>query len=359
MIPLYRVSDKFIHINRPENGQQITNDDLYIDDFRSVLRFLRNFGHLITKLIFVGNNSFSSNEKLEISKSIVEYCSNSLKEINLIESESYLTNDADQTFPNVRNVALLSFSKLNISQIHRIYPNMRELSLKYDLLVLSNSSIWKQLYISFRSSSTLRALSLSRVPSFDQLEFINNNLPNLQSLAFGYDPRDFSKSGDRNVHFVNVRHFQVTVLGGVQGVTNDSFPIAFNHLETLEMSISEFANIPVKLIEQNPGLRSLTVPFAIASRIVNNVRDSEHLEELTLKWSNDVNTGDLESLLNELGQLNRLTFIVLDSPERMTNWYALQRTIQDAWRITHYQIETKKMYIAHHVTAERVIRGTR
>lgn len=355
MIPLLQIPKKLIHIGGQKHFHQLTTDDLFIGTFQIILRFLRNFGHLITKLKFIGNSSFSSDEKFAISEYIEKYCSQTLADIHLIESNSYLTNDAKRTFPNVLKVTISSFSQLNISQIHRIFPNMLELALTNDLLAISNTSTWKQLYNSLESMPQLRALSLSRIPSYDQLEFINKILPNLESLAIGYDPSDFPNSIERNVHFANVRHFQVNVLGGTQGITNDSFPVVFDQLATLEMKMNEFASIPIKCIEENVALTSLTLPFEIASRISNNIKELKHLNELKVKWSTDVNAADLMSLMNELNQLDCFTFIVSDLPDKLINLYAVKGILQDEWNVTSIGIEAQMTaYIVAHITVERV-----
>lgn len=330
MLAKYSIHKKILRLRNVENAA-ITNTAINIGKCATALRFLRHFGHLITKLEYT-NKQHNFIENLEINHSIQRFCARTLVEIKLSSVQCYLIGDVNNTFEKVTNVDFSSdsFPRDNL-QLHRIYPRMERLNFSIPNPMTITMTSLAQTYSNLkhlefyeydgdshlrriiRANLQLRSLKLNMCPTIELLRFLDENLPHLESLAvpcceFGANSSVFMK---------NVKKFMVTI-NGLETDSVSPFPVTFNQLESLDLWITTtIANVPIKLIEQNIGIKVLSLQWIESIETYSHVIDTfvkplAELNDLHITWSNSINVTETLHLFDQINQLKvkTITFIM-------------------------------------------------
>lgn len=362
MLPVLRIHEKTIRFE----GTQIRDypfepDHLIIRDIKTVHRFLKHFGHLITKVALIGP-SYHDAHTTEISQLIAVHCSNNLREIDLRESGTYLISDTNATFPNVLNVKLdyYNFADVNL-QIHRIFPAMEQLIV--DIGAVSTTepgthfdAILAHVCYSLRSIENLRSLNLRkpRVSMLD-LQVINENLPNLVNLNVQAPIRT---DNEYSVHFRNVNNFTCSIL---EYVGHDQpCPITFDHLETLRISslLSKSTHMAFKLIEQNSQLKSLSMPLVgseiMLNGLINRIQTTHNLVDMEMKWNV---MRDRNEPLPDFSGFQRMTFVIRNGNEKMEERESVMEKLPGEWTVVDETKEESKVSRANDsfIKVERIM----
>lgn len=338
----------------------------YMWQYTSIEQLLRNFGHLITKLEF-SSLPFTQREVQLINWQIAKYCPN-LQKISLSNVDFYLISETNQTFQNVVSVDLKYHHFTDILELDRIYPHMERLKIVSRFPVIFKSVVrsyphLKHLEINEWGTSheslliqdllelnpQLESLVIGGYPKLNVLKNAGERLENLTSLALTV--RSSNIDGAHAAHFPNVRDFTLHI--GWETIESlDHVPITFNHLEVLRISTSlSFENV-ANFIKVNEHLKVLAIyttqTFSSVLKVLHGLAD---LEEIRLKWSKNIATADVLSLLNDFAKLNSVTFVV--SIEEDFN--DLLEIVPSEWsfkRKVDYTIYDE-IYKTHHLTFER------
>lgn len=343
MLPVLRIHQKTIRFEGTSlRDQPYEADHLIIRDIQTVRRFLKHFGHLITKMVLVGQ-SYHDTQTTEICHLIATHCSASLQEIDLRASGSYLISDTDVTFPNVLNVKLDYFNYTDNLQIHRIFPAMEQLTLEIDEVktIEPGAHLDRNLANichSVRFNEKLQSLNLRkpRVSMLD-LQVINENLPNLVSLEVRAPILADIKYP---VHFENVKNFTCSLLEGVG--RDQTCPITFEHLEALTLNsiLTKHTDLPFKLVQQNAAVQSLKMPLVgseIASNeLINHIEATHNLRGMEITWM--VMRGRSEPLPN-FSAFQRMKFVIRNGNDKMEERASVMKKLPSEWTIVE---ETKK-----------------
>lgn len=344
MLPIFKIHEKTICL-APINSVYENPDEIRIGKFDDIIRFVENFGGVITKLLFDGSG-LSAYEKREISSKIAEY-STELIELDIFQANDFLLTTTNHKFNKAIKVVFRDTENVANFQIHRIYPAMKELH-----LTATTKSIE---YIQNTSDSlaNLRALNLFGRSSPVFLQSIKESLPQLESLGFCYYPREFYEfhaKTNQTVHFLHVTSLRLVVIGSNNNDRTIRFPIIFNRLVELEVLAVTADDLPIQLIEENAGLKSLSIPWMSGvDALFRCLRHARNLEELQFEWSTDMSAGTIIAL----SEYGRLKTVIVDVWTFICDSNAFAAMVPDTWHVTGVRQIFKAGSMKHRVTLER------
>lgn len=169
-----------------------------------------------------------------------------------------------------------------------------------------------------------------RVLAFDFLQMISATIPDIEILNILY-PRDVPAAAF--IHFENVNNFTIHIAENI--AVPDQFPLTFANLTTLEIIAPTFSQIPLDLILQTTSLKSLSLPitrYEIFATFTNLLNKLPHLEEIKLKWTNDISYGETLNLITRKNKLMKISFFTwtkLSQDDLLTiipsNWEVVQK----------------------------------
>lgn len=344
MIPIYKIHEKTIYLG-PKMSFHDNQNEIRIENFNEIVRFLENFGNSIGKLRFNGIN-LSAFEKNDISSKIAALATK-LIEIEIANGGDVLITATKHTLDKVVKVVLQDTGHIDSFQIHRIYPAMKELHIG-----AATNSI-EYIKQTGESLTKLRALYLTGKSSPAYLQIINESLPHLETLGFAYYPRKYYANHmktNQTVHFHNVHHLQLTIINNDAFSQLNGFPITFKRLTQLEVFATSADDLPIQLMDEHVGLKVLSIPWTSGGDgVVMCLRHTPNLEELQFEWSPDMGANTLQTL-TEHGQLRRAIVYVwpfVGDPDR------LAAMLPDTWHMTAVLEESTAGNKKHRVTLER------
>lgn len=348
MIPKFKIHNNLVKISfeRKYNETKIYNlswgDQIDLRNIKIILKTLRNFGHLISKLEYDGLSANSSTKEM-IGRYINEYCQSALIEINY---QNFNDNEMDEwrkPFEIVETVAFDSgvLNKQLSSQLSRIFPKLRSLR-------LSGITVFEKTYIeqhfpfleSFYFFSTphlldinqfltlnrqLKALHMAQEFESDFPQFLNETLPELEELSYSLSStRQFK---DNNVTYLsNVLKLCINALDSNEP---QYFPFIFPSIEELTLFASN-AEKWINVITQMKSMKKLVI---LIGRVNTQqwrtiTRELTHLQEIKLEYDasriDDI-IGSIESHENLL----KVTFRYLSEVDRQY----ISDTINSNWKL--------------------------
>lgn len=317
MIAKYHIHEKVIRVEGAGHWDRVGND-IIIGNYSKALPFLRIFGHKITKLRVVGDH-YSLDVIGKICEYVARYCSKTIIELDVINTDDYLTVRTWETFTKATKVYFDRLRYVDNIQIQRIYPAAKELLISLDPAVDGSNKYVHHYPIQIRNliraMPELHTLDV-HLPTFDMLTVVKASMPYLESLSISYFVESFRKSVNQIMHFEKIKDFEVRVKGKNSIGPLNSLPITFDNLETLAILSTRFDSIPLNLIEENVNLKKISLPYtfpsiSLLSLVARISHSHQQLEELHLLWT-DLNTdADMFSVLTALDRLKKIIFIVL------------------------------------------------
>lgn len=329
------------------------NDIVYVKQFGEILRVLKKFGHLITKLSIEYNQfpTLGGVNMAPIIKYINKYCADSLIEFSVTVTSDYM-EFFDKMAKPFQNVEILSisgrFNKLASANhdFAELFPSVTSLSLNYVQVFQQNSldlnfQHLKQLNISFgqidnssfsqhhaeqliRRNPPIHSMKLVRSDS-NLLNVANEALPELESLELvGLVIKE-----NKRIVFENVKLF--TVVGDL-GIIPET--IAFK-------SLTEFhwIGLPVcndkwmDLVEQNPHLMRLSVKTSVINdpQLKKLSEMQLNLVDISLLLHSDVQDDTIVEFVRKNKHMKRIQFAHKYSLKSTAD--AIQNEFGNEWTI--------------------------
>lgn len=310
-------------------------NEIIISNYDIAITTLQYHGNSIKKLSFNGE-MFKKHEMIEISHHIAEYTSKTLMEISLINVDDFLLSTTNRSFTNVTSVKIQCDKYADKMKLYQIYPKMQRFQFVFQLLGVPLSSL-VQYYnrlehlelldsggilgenVNIRPiiemNPHIQSLVLNRFPERELLQVINEYLPLLKSLSLTMGFLD-SYEKERSVHFNGVKSFVIDCMhsGWDWNDTFDRFPITFERLEVLDIKTWSLDDISMRLIEQNEQLKELSLTEMDTSgglsRVLSSIKHLHELEVITVQWFGNISQGDTLRLMNGIGKLKTITFIL-------------------------------------------------
>lgn len=343
MLPKYRMREKTIRISQQMLGSVDTNI-ISFTELDEILRFLRTFGDLVEKITFDGSG-YGIQGRALISRHIQKYCSKTLQQLELIDTGDFLIASTNNSFEKLTKMILQNIDVLIAPQMQEMFPVLFELQL-HKSATLSEDVL--------KSLSHLRFLHLHDSANLGFLKSASKWLTDLESLKFGYYPRelqDFYLETGEPIHFRNVRDLSVIVLGdGDEQRTWDVFPLAFGELKHLEIFAIDKDDVPIKLIQANKKLESVSIPWTNdGNAIAAIVRQLQNISMLTFEWPAE-NHSSLWLALNECRSLQTMKITVWTLLTSVKDWAAL---LPAEWFVVDVREDRKAASMKSHVTLMR------
>lgn len=334
LILMYYMQPKYkIHINVVYIAMTVNNFDgvqnVVLHDVHSVLKFLRIYGHIAKRIKF-SKYLYGNEEVALISRYIAKYCSRTLQELSLPEGGNYLLSETNEIFDKIQIIEFTVTMKNTTNlQIHRIYPNMKTLKINtrtpfgsslfaYPCPNLThleyseneNSQDFSYLQNLFQTNPQLQSLQFNKLITFQMLEAIRNDLPNLKTLSITRREGDFFDA-NQTIHFVHVRNLILQkIVTDFDG--RNEFPITFDDLKSLE--IASLLHPPlIDLIQKNKNIQRLSVMYRgvidSMQTLLETVRGLDNLNEITFWWSSRMNANEAAQFFKQMKELKRFTII--------------------------------------------------
>lgn len=333
MLAKHNIHKKVLRLRNVDHPS-ITANAINIGKSVTILRFLRHFGHLITKLEYT-HKHHTTIEHLKIKHSIQRYCARTLLDIKMSSQRSYLIGDVNNPFEKVINVdlAIGQFDRDNL-QLHRVYPHMERLNFSIpagsDNAMITMTSL-AQLYphlkhlefseitgdsnlrLIVRANTQLNSLTLNMCPTVELLQFLDVTLADLKVLSISCDAAfEWASS----VSMKSVRNFSIISMDrDHEPKILTKFPITFNRLEEIDIVTSTILHVPISLIKQNRRVKVLSIHAVEAidsySRVLEIINQLNELEVLRVTWSSEISAMETLQFLNRVpNRVQKINFIV-------------------------------------------------
>lgn len=372
MIPRYRINQIAVRFDDCDGTKFNENSlDIQIFNVVHILKFLRNFGDLITEITFHNyNDLFSIEDSTEITRHIEKYCSKTLSQLSLIDPKSHLISKTQTIFKRVIRLQIWRYDNLDNFEINRIYPMVEHLYLNSPT-DLNNFGSLAQTYRRlqhlevvtavplkggsavqglFKLNPQIRHLALRNCPDMDLLQFINDNLRQLERLEIAYS-NQFNSNTSSRVHFKNVKEFTLFEYS-FSSDREYGNPFSFHQLEAIEITSEYFSSSVQNLIEQNKKIRKLSLARLVIDDLrraviaINNTLPD--LEELVIKWIVEIGLADmLRQIEDKQSKLKKITLVVSMGADSD----AILAVITDNWELIN--VSTDQHNFNKHFTIVR------
>lgn len=353
MISKFQINEKLFKIGRTWNENiELTATDFECSKYATVLKILRNFGYLITKIEFDSDRQKKS-ETEEIARQINRYCSKSLRVITIIDDEVDVIEQFKRTFDKVENVTLQSISHLRNMPIHRIFPMMRRL----DAVVINTLANVTFLECTFpnlvhlrfaasfvddnysplnnflRLNPQLTSFEILYLSNVEFLRGVNNFLPKLETLDVSTIPSHFFGKQDDVVRFKNVKNFKLFFYYGGKDEMPERFPFAFDRLEHLDLYTDDMPEQWLESIMKSGGnLKRLILPRNFPamdhSRLSKIFKSAPYIKEIRLRWDRSLMGNGIDRLMNDDNQLEKILLFVPCDDQNL-----LLQNVSQAWKV--------------------------
>lgn len=355
-----KLSHQSIHINgrRCAAGlsrmtHKIRSDCIEIYDETLCSKLMRNFGKFIISLsINFDNLAAFDRYYSSIQHQIMEYCTDSLEELEVINCQNFKLHESNEAFKEMRNVSLTAcdFDDKEVN-LNRLFPNLDRLELLRNTLtnkdcIEKNIPGMSYLAISlnkngFSKDNFLTALCFNQqLTGLHLLSNINSNIlqsitevtPFLEYLHLHITSYDFPD--DQTIHFHNVKKLAITLTGS----EFINFPIWFDHLLEMELTVNcGLGKDSMDFIIRNEKLIKLTIAapswkpvqlsdidlMSIATKLPN-------LTDLTFQRCNISASGAI-AFMKECKVLNDFRFTVENKNDDKTSLVA---GVGNEWKLT-------------------------
>lgn len=256
---------------------------VYVEQYGEILRLLKYYGHLITKLSIVYSQypQFGGVNMAPIIKYVNTYCNNNLIEFDITINSDYMEvfDKMTKPFKQVKKLSICGkYNKMESSTLSfgELFPALRSLSLNYVQVHDKNNLDFKfphlkHLYVEIGQSdktrfteddvekmimtnSNIKSLKLGRC-DIDMLKIVSELLLDLESLQLVSFINYHHFKDDERIVFKNVKYFSIV---GEFGVISEY--VEFKNLTEFHMTGSPSSSGDwIDFIAKNPHLKILSV----------------------------------------------------------------------------------------------------
>lgn len=298
-----------------------------VNNIDGILRFLRYFGSAPRKIdIFCTHDTDS--EFIKLGQYIERYCHDTLASINFKGKAASLINRWNVPFNNVAHIEIILTDELY--NLPRIFPNIQTLNITVqqhisslnssDLSKLTFSKLNELKYSEFGTFSNFTLLKqilrlnpqLRTFRTLDTLDieivtFLAENAPNLHCLEINSYSHDFIDNimGSAIIPFRTVEYLTLKFFGSGEVVENP-FPIAFEQLESLDLSSYSVPSELLRFITENKRLQRLSLEWAPLNRaqLVEVFNGLPELLYFEVRWCNRITSNELFEAIQQAPLLN-------------------------------------------------------
>lgn len=330
-----------VEITHMSNEFLILNNRLLID-YSAAEKFLSILGNVIKRLA-IEYVSIPPLRHREIGNLVNLYCFESLLEIEVNNCGEGALDRMEKRFKNVESVIFDGeWQKLknNSLSFGQLFPAMQRLTLIYSdgyILDYNYPKLTELIFISpnpnlsrlLQNNPQIQAMTL-RDSSTEFLQIINENLPNLTTIAFDV-PNDLNDYNGSKIIFYNVTKASINDFSW--NFRSNKFH--FEQLETLEVLVEEdFSDEWAVFMANQSGQKFVTI--AIANFTENNsLKLPAHLNcSFTLRLG--CSLIEAMPMVNFLNNNKDLKNLALNCPQKQSKAFAesLDYALDEEWKIS-------------------------
>lgn len=226
-------------IVRGQSAYDINDYSISIHSSELALKLLRNFGDLISHINFCARKL----SQAVISSNINEYCSESLQELRVHDSDGNIALDWKKPFQNLSKVHF-DGGKFSFENLNGMLPSMSHLyvsSMYFSSSIVCHFPNLKHIQFGvhsiydkfFESNPQLQSIHVIGMNNFDVLRVADEKLNNLEAIELSsFNFLLFHNPNNENavVHLKNVKRFHITLGERVRAF----IPLKFDQLEEIE-----------------------------------------------------------------------------------------------------------------------------
>lgn len=204
------ISEKkeIVNIHSIQDKEIETEDVLFVNDFDTILKVLKYFGHFIKNLMVTSNSPLSANEMKNVTSSINLHCADNLVQFQISSDHLGFFKYMTKPFKNVGTLMIKGgFDSLASSTLKfdELFPAIRELSIGYIYITDQSSLVvhlphLEYLYVEarqlnapqflkfvnlkklLRKNRQISKLELNQLHDQDKMDDIRDILPNIDRL---------------------------------------------------------------------------------------------------------------------------------------------------------------------------------
>lgn len=247
----------------------------------TVTKFMRYFGHLVSKLEVFGDFSLPHQNVKQVHQLINLYCSEMLTSLTITNQSDDVFADFTKPFPKVESVILNDVKRIQIVsfKFSEIFPSVRFLTLNsFDSFILKDQKLPYLEYLAIenrgdrstffiknivKNNPTIRRLAITCVGP-ELLEFVAESLPNiewLQLCSYSGNGR-----GDQSFYFYFENLKTLIVKNRISALPSN---VMFRDLEEIEMDPSPFKDIEMikQILNCKDNLKKIQLNFVNMTNI--------------------------------------------------------------------------------------------
>lgn len=291
-------------------------DCFLINQHKTTLTFLRNFGDMVTQLNIIGNG-IDQYKMDQITNYVNQFSSKSLIELTLERIHKNPIIHWQDEFPKLEILNLRKTNDPNGAHIQLIFPKLRRLEiesdkfgsigykfahlehLKIDAGLLSQTPVSLSLALSLNSQ--LRSFHMDVHFDVDFLHSINIKLSHLENLGLEYTSIGVSKN-TQPVFFENVKEFSFNVYHMPAEKKFIFKLLTFQQLKTLHLTCRSLNADLINFIKPNILLNTVKIMgmHPAYSELVTTIEALPKLVEIHTIWENpEKSSGVLDIMRNE------------------------------------------------------------
>lgn len=359
----YQLHDRTICIANDPNNFFPDEYCFLINNHGTALKFLRNFGDLVSKLNIIGYG-ITQDQINEIGNHINTHCSQSLTELTLEKIKENPIAQWTNVFPKLESLYFQKTKETKQLRIHTIFPNLKRFEIERDQrssfaflghnfpqlehFKLDAGLMTENPHLKGALLLNPQLKSFHTDSRFDTkfIQFINKHLPHLLSLGIEYTSFGDSEV-DETVHFEHVRDFTLNVFNMPPNKIFILRLFGFKQLETIELNCRILNEKLMEFIKQQKQLKTMKLvgPNPTYDDLVDLIQALPQLKEIHLPWVNaDVSEGVVGILMNET------PIEILSLELSSQNRDKLMVALPNNWRL----VNDERTRYDHFLTFERV-----
>lgn len=385
IVEKFQLHHKQITIDLFENGpiSSQTQNIFTIQHHDFVLKTLRLYGYLITKLTIHGYN-LTYEQITQIAHHIDRYSLESLTQLNLHHATDMLLQFTDPftklvnlriaeielddslqlniLFPALERLDVTIDNPGNLSSIVHHYPHLQHFGL--------NEIDWQREFHFVdrfvKANPQIRSFASDNLLSFDSVELLTINWPQLEWLSLTDHMMDlpFYEPGVI-VWFDSVKHFTLTINRRTDSIF-EPFPLAFSQLDSIQLRSYAISDDLANFIVANENLRKISIPWTEPKRAVKlfkQLQNVNELNEIEYRVTPKAYATELIALMTDTGKYAKLQRVTVILSEQSDYGY-FEDDIPKEWNIventTRFEVEPEILITFEHLrtsSAHSIVNG--
>lgn len=325
LIEKFRLHEERINVIRSEYvpswilyTKSLPFTNCFVEGFNETLWAFERFGHIFSSLHFTVDG-FETIECQRFFKHVEKYTPQAVKSIVITGNEIEELANSSYIFDKTMKEVVLANADEGRASLSSIFPFLEELTIRSNnlsqsighhfphlkkCLILSNNypdvqSLYELEFV--RLNPQLREFQTNLYNNASYVRYLNENLPNLESLNLDINVNSANATNFTNIHFKNVREFTLKLSGDLNQVVirRNIGNISFDNLEVFNFQIgrSVYNEEFYDMIVENSGLKKIDTNMQIRSgHVLEIIEALPELKEVGIYWKNNI-SDTLETLL--------------------------------------------------------------